>query len=88
MRLILYAILGFIVYYLFKGLSRGTTKRSSPKQTPPSGKGKELKMDPVCGTYIPEDTPYRINYKGKLHYFCSESCMKTFQKRIAEREKR
>ena len=87
MRLILYAILGFAIYYLLRGLSKGTPKTPPSPQNHPSEKGKELKMDPVCGTYIPEDTPYRVNYKGKTNYFCSEKCMKTFQKKIEEKEK-
>jgi len=86
MRLILYAILGFIIYYLLRGFSKGVSKRPMDAPHHPSEQGKELKMDPICGTYIPEDTPYRITYQGKLHYFCSEECMKTFQKKIAEKE--
>ncbi len=85
MRLIIYAILGFIIYYLVKGFTKGTPKEP-PRPTPTAGDGKELKKDPVCGIYIPEDTPYRVMYKGVPRYFCSESCMKTFQKKIAEKK--
>ena len=88
MRLILYAILGFILYYLFKGFSgKHPSPPPSSSHSYTSDQAKELKMDPICGTYIPEDTPYRIQYQGKTLYFCSETCMKTFQKKISEREK-
>jgi len=86
-RLIIYAILAFIIYYLVRGFSKESPKRPDP---PPfegnTSSGKELKRDPVCGTYIPEDTPYRLKYKGQPHYFCSEECLKTFQKQIAEKK--
>jgi YHS domain-containing protein len=87
-RLILYAILGFVIYYLLRGFSKGATKRPESPAAAPTGNGKELKRDPVCGTYIPEDTPYRLEHKGTPFYFCSEACMKTFQKEIAEKEKK
>ncbi len=86
MRLIIYAILGFIIYYLIRGFSKSEPKRPPSSSVPPAGNGKELKKDPVCGTYIPEDTPYRLKHKGVPWYFCSEACMKTFQKQIAEKK--
>ncbi len=84
MRLILYAILAFVIYYLFKGLSGKGTQMPRRRSEQPPEAGKELKMDPVCGTYIPEDTPYRLRHKGTTHYFCSEECLKTYKKQIAE----
>ncbi len=87
MRLILYAILGFVIYYLIRGISKGSSQKPTPSTVSPAGDGKELKKDPVCGTYIPEDTPYHLKYKGTPYYFCSEACMKTFQKKIEEEEK-
>ena len=87
MRLIINAILAFIIYYLIRGFSKDKPKHTEPPSFHQNESGKELKKDPVCGTYIPEDTPYRLKYKGIPHYFCSEECMKTFQKQIAEKEK-
>ena len=86
MRLIIYAILAFIIYYLIRGFSKKTPKYQEPPSFHPGETGKELKKDPVCGTYIPEDTPYRLKHKGVLWYFCSEKCMKTFQKQITEKK--
>ncbi len=88
MRLILYAILAFIIYYLVKGLSgKGPKIPSPPRGRPSTEKGKELKRDPVCGTYIPEDTPYHLHHRGNTYYFCSEKCLKTYQKKLSEKEK-
>ncbi len=84
MRLIIYAILAFIIYYLVRGFSKGSSKRPVPPSSHPNEGGKELKRDPICGTYIPEDTPYKLKYQGIPHYFCSEECMKTFRKKIEE----
>jgi YHS domain-containing protein len=90
MRLIFYAILGFIIYYLVRGISRDNSspQRKNPDNRREFDSGKELKKDPVCGTYIPEDTPHRLIHKGHPYFFCSETCMKTFKQRIAQEGKK
>lgn len=90
MRLIFYAILGFIIYYLVRGVTRGSAppQRRSPDSHGTSETGKELKKDPVCGTYIPEDTPYHLSHKGQPYFFCSETCLKTFKQRIAQKKEK
>ncbi|WP_449462515.1 YHS domain-containing protein [Tardisphaera miroshnichenkoae] len=35
-------------------------------------------LDPVCGMTVQETTPYKSLYRGKVYYFCSQSCKKEF----------
>jgi len=38
--------------------------------------------DPVCGTVVSKDiAPAMYRYKGKIFYFCSESCRDKFSKK-------
>ena len=38
-----------------------------------------MEKDPICGTYVPEDTPYRVKYYEEIYFFCSEECMEKFK---------
>ncbi|MBC7091218.1 MAG: YHS domain-containing protein [Nitrososphaeria archaeon] len=36
--------------------------------------------DLVCGMEVdPKKTKYKLDYGGNTYYFCSESCLKSFQ---------
>ncbi|MGB9728084.1 MAG: YHS domain-containing protein [Nitrososphaeria archaeon] len=36
--------------------------------------------DLVCGMEVdPKKTKYKLDYDGNTYYFCSESCLKSFQ---------
>ncbi|RLE62048.1 MAG: YHS domain-containing protein [Thermoprotei archaeon] len=36
--------------------------------------------DPVCGMEVDEKTTeYRLEYKGKVYYFCCKSCLEEFR---------
>jgi YHS domain-containing protein len=76
-RIIILAILCYILYrLLFAG-------RKKVKQPPPSDDGQAdsqdvLVEDPVCHTYVPQKQAIRAAKDGKIYYFCSEECCKTF----------
>ncbi|MFB0544690.1 MAG: heavy metal translocating P-type ATPase, partial [Asgard group archaeon] len=37
--------------------------------------------DPVCGMYVDEEkTPFKTVIRGRMYYFCSETCLRTFEK--------
>ncbi|MGE3852576.1 MAG: heavy metal translocating P-type ATPase, partial [Planctomycetota bacterium] len=38
-----------------------------------------MHTDPVCGMQVPETTPHRLEQHGKVHYFCSEGCLKQYR---------
>lgn len=33
-----------------------------------------LHRDPVCGTFVPETTPFRRDLSGSTVYYCSKAC--------------
>ncbi|CCC81112.1 YHS domain-containing protein [Thermoproteus tenax] len=38
-------------------------------------------IDPVCGMRVdPKTSKYKVLYKGKIYYFCSEACKSEFEK--------
>ncbi len=39
----------------------------------------EMAKDPICGMVIPKDRSIKREAGGRTYYFCSESCVKTFE---------
>ncbi|MGC9115235.1 MAG: YHS domain-containing protein [Fervidicoccaceae archaeon] len=38
-------------------------------------------MDPVCGMRVDKSkAKFKVIYKGKIYYFCSDHCRKAFEK--------
>jgi len=55
---------------------------SGEKELPaPTG---EMAKDPICGMVIPKDRSIKREVGGRAYYFCSESCVKTFEAPEAE----
>ena len=75
-KIILYAFLAYIVYWLyrfFKALNQG---RKTPKAVKrPSG---IMVKDEICNTYLPKEDAYKEVYAGKDYYFCSPECRQKF----------
>jgi len=44
----------------------------------------EMAKDPICGMVIPKDRSIKREVGGREYYFCSESCVKTFEAPEAE----
>ncbi len=77
----------------------GTQNKEHREQPPSSlmgeGKGKgeqslagqgsaAMAKDPICGMVIPKDRSIKREVGGRTYYFCSESCVKTFESPEAE----
>ncbi len=43
------------------------------------GVGRELRKDPVCGTFIPIDSSLQQKVNGEIVYFCSAGCRDRFK---------
>ena len=44
--------------------------------------------DPICGTYVEEDSEYKIKFYDKVYRFCSQDCLDKFKAlKQAESEK-
>jgi len=51
---------------------------SAPKVT------SEMAKDPICGMVIPKDRSIKREVGGRTYYFCSETCVRTFESPEAE----
>ncbi len=38
-----------------------------------------MPIDPVCGMEVDENTGFRVEYGGKVYYFCSPGCKAEFE---------
>lgn len=38
-----------------------------------------MPIDPVCGMEVSEDTEFKVEYAGKVYYFCSPGCKAEFE---------
>ncbi len=80
-RLILFFLILFIVYHLFKRYVRSLFGfRTKPHDKRPTPITDELVKDPVCGTYVPKREAIVYGKMGKLYYFCSKKCLEEFKK--------
>jgi hypothetical protein len=74
-----------ILTSIFKSLAQASA--NAFQQTSPDADGRrrnendrgtrnasELHRDPVCGTYVAESTPFRLQVSGATHYYCSDAC--------------
>ena len=44
----------------------------------------EMAKDPICGMVIPKERSIKREIRGRAYYFCSESCVRTFEAPEAE----
>lgn len=73
-RLIIWALLGFLVYTIVKAAAHAFR---APKDSPPPEKsrgGEAMERDPQCGTFVPRGDAVAATIRGKQHWFCSTGC--------------
>ena len=93
LRLIRILIFGLIFYYLYRVLWKGEKplffmkKKKSSNPSTSTEIIAEMKKDPVCGTYIPENQAIRLSHGKDVHYFCSEECKEQFRQKQKEAKK-
>lgn len=76
MRLLLLAVLAYIVYAVLRswlGLL-SPRRRSVPPPKAKDGRGEEMVRDPHCGTYLPRSDALEKSVGGQTRYFCSAKC--------------
>jgi len=56
----------------------GTTVQQTRRVRRPAVK---LVRDPVCGTWVSPDTSRQVRVGEQVQYFCSDRCLKDFEKR-------
>ena len=76
MRLIILAVLGYVLYRLIRGFFKPGQKIS---KTGNGGVIDEMVQDPVCKTYIPLRNAQRRVISGREYFFCSKECADKFE---------
>ena len=77
MRFLLRLLLLFFVVWAVLAVIRGLfATTSAARRDRPGPAGGRLVKDPICGTYIPEETAL----SAKNEFFCSEECRQRFLK--------
>ena|GEM_PF-183755 len=77
MRFIVFAILGYILFRLTKGLLYSSQKKYTDNI---SADENEMIKDPYCHVYIAKRDAYPAKLKGEALYFCSEECLERYKK--------
>jgi YHS domain-containing protein len=83
-RLIVFAVLLVIVYFLVRSAVRGFfQKRQDVARAGSSGLSSELVQDPVCGMFVPKEGAYFIRNADRTHFFCGESCRDIYERKLS-----
>ncbi len=77
MRLLILAVLFFLLYRLLRGW---IAPRKKFQRNNPAGAIDEMVQDPFCKTYVPRREAKRKIIKGREYLFCSERCAERFEK--------
>ncbi len=83
LRLLLVGAIGYVLYrVLWKGegwnFFRFNKSKKKSRRYSSRRPIAEMKKDPVCGTYIPENQAIRHRTNNNTHYFCSQKCKAQF----------
>ena len=79
-RLILGLILGYVAYRVLRKLKEMFTLTGQTQQVPKVPEPDVLVQDPVCQTFIPRQEALKLTKDGRDYFFCSEGCLKRFQR--------
>lgn len=77
-RLVVPLLLFWLVRGILKSFFSGANSQVAQKRVRPvptsASLGGELKKDPVCGTYVSQDTAVTKRFNGQTLHFCSPAC--------------
>ncbi|MFQ6038940.1 MAG: hypothetical protein ACE5LV_10030 [Candidatus Aminicenantales bacterium] len=76
LKIILYALLAYLVYVFIRAY-RMITQR--PRRRPQVNRTSGIMVkDDVCNTYLPVEEALKETVGEKVHYFCSRECRQKF----------
>lgn len=76
LRIILYALLAYIVYKFIR-LYQILTRKNKTSRRAKQISGMMVK-DEVCNTYLPKEDALKEIVEGKEYFFCSKECRQKF----------
>lgn len=77
MKFLIWLLIGYVVYQMFKGRSGGEIASGQP-----AAKGEETFRDPVCGVYVSGEDAVIGRYEGERLHFCSMECLEKYRERL------
>ncbi len=80
MRLLLWLLIGYVVYMIIRGMGRKEIPPQGPKDT-----ATETHKDPVCGVYVSQEDAVVGNLEGERLYFCSMECLEKFRDQLTHK---
>jgi len=82
MRALLEILVIIVLYYVFKTVLRSAVKAYHQDDSAPAPlEGKEMVLDPECGTYVIKDRALTRRVGGRLLFFCSEACAQHYEEK-------
>lgn len=77
MHPIRFLILAVLFYILYRVIFSGNKNTEKPAEL---GDNEDVLMeDPVCHTYVPQNSAIKTEKNGKIYYFCSQKCCDAFK---------
>jgi YHS domain-containing protein len=79
-RLLAGLIIGYLLYWVVKKVAQSLGLWPQAPQSVEPREPDVLVQDPVCQTFIPRKEALKAEKDGKVYFFCSEGCLKRFQR--------
>ncbi len=83
LKIIVFVAAAFLLYKMFMG-DRKKKMEKSRKETEEQIEAGDMVQDPVCGTYVPEDSRIRVKDGKQVYRFCSFECRDAYLKQKDE----
>lgn len=97
-RLILYIVVGVVIYLVTKELFRPPERFDDGRDTgkgqgeggPDAGEdalegGEEMMEDPVCGSFVAKKDAMAVRNGDEVTYFCSDKCRSEYMAKLSDK---
>jgi hypothetical protein len=85
-RIIIYALIFYAIYYALKGLFGGISRQMDESGTGDDVADDEMLICPECGSYFPTSISVPQRIKRERLLFCGEECAKIYRDRGGPQE--
>ena len=80
-RLLLFAILGYVLWRLLWNVAKATLQGMGYQPPGATGQSVGLVRDPTCGTFVLPSSAVTSGSGSNTRYFCSEKCRRDYEGR-------
>jgi len=80
-RLLLFAILGYVLWRLLWNVAKATLQGMGYQRPGATGQSVGLVRDPTCGTFVLPSSAVTSGSGSNTRYFCSEKCRRDYEGR-------